>query len=151
MTRLGWLGCKTSTQTNSGLLLFFFIIYLFIYFIFFYFFFILFLSIYFFYDGLLTLESGIIFYLLNLSANLLVTHKTLLNVVSTLSTLDKHFRRLYFKTFSFFIQTTGFVSHEDHLQVISKPVFYEKVKKKYHEFVVFWISPEGSHSVSLTS
>ena len=63
----------------------------------------------------------------------------------TLSTLGKIFSRRYIEIFFLiFSQKTGFeISIGDNLHEISNPVFREKKKKKKnHQFVVCWISPE---------
>ena len=88
-----------------------------------------------FFDSLLKLASGIIFYLLNLSANLLFHTYKQLNValnLRNLSTLGKNFSR-HLKIFFLFFPENRFwhymqtVSYGDNLHVMSKPVFWEKL------------------------
>ena len=80
-----------------------------------------------FFDSLLKLASGIIFYLLNLSANLLFhiyKHYVALNI----STLGKNFS-IHLKIFFLFFPENRFrhymqiVSYGDNLHVMSKAVF----------------------------
>ena len=84
-----------------------------------------------FFDSLLKLASGIIFYLLNLTANLLFhTYK---HCYMWLSTLGKNFSR-HFRIFFLFFSENRFwhymqiVSYGDNLHVMSKPVFWENKK-----------------------
>ena len=84
-----------------------------------------------FFDSLLKLASGIIFYLLNLSANLLFhTYKHCYMWLSTLGrNFSRHFR-IFFLIFSenSFWHYMQIVSYGDNLHVMSKPVFLENKK-----------------------
>ena len=79
----------------------------------------------------------------------MLNNKTLLisdSIWLRFSTLGENFRRQHFKIFSYFSQKTGFDSScklSPFYTICMKcQILFSGEKRKYHQFVVCWISPE---------